>query len=244
LERAYLGALSAVDLAENFGRQLAADTRYTDQGRQDQFKNHVLHQAVPVFQLGRRAISRAKQELADMRGRLQLPKADPTDAAGAIARMEIRTWLRSLPQAERDKITRSENIDPQIRSAILEAPAVMTGVAESHLDLMKEKALRELHGSVMDEIAELSSAIDMAASAVEAGRDSTRIDTGLTADQFDAAAKPIEQRQNVAWLRRHGAEMRVVDLELRLLREATADELATGIEATTHDEFLAKRDAA
>jgi hypothetical protein len=158
--------------------------------------------------------------------------------------MEIRTWLRSLPQAERDRVTRAENIDSQIRSAILEAPAVMTGVAESHLDLMKEKALRESHDSLMDEIAELSTAIDAASSAVEAGRDSARIDTGLTADQFDAAAKPIEQRQNVAWLRRSGAEMRVVDLERRLLREATADELATGIEAASIEEFTAKRDAA
>src|SRR5262245_47373864 len=49
---AHLERASAVDLAENIGRQLAADTRYTDQGRQDQFKNHVLHQAVPVFSSG------------------------------------------------------------------------------------------------------------------------------------------------------------------------------------------------
>ena len=66
----------------------------------------------------------------------------------------------------------------------------------------------------------------------------------MTAEQFDAAAKPIEQRQGVAWLRRRGEEMRVVDLERRLERHATADELATGIEAATLDEFVAKRDAA
>jgi len=36
--------------------------------------------------------------------------------------MEIRTWLRSLPQAERDKLTRDENIDQEIRAAIIEAP--------------------------------------------------------------------------------------------------------------------------
>jgi hypothetical protein len=66
----------------------------------------------------------------------------------------------------------------------------------------------------------------------------------LTAEQFDAAARPIEQRQSVAWLRRRNGETRVVDLERRVEREATTDELATGIEATTHDEFVAKRDAA
>jgi hypothetical protein len=244
LERAYLGALSAVDLAENFGRQLATDTRYTDQGRQDQFKGHVLQQAVPVFHQGRRTISRAKQELADMRSRLQLPKADPADAASAIARMEIRTWLRSLPQDERDKVTRAENIDPQIRAAILEAPAVMTGVAESHLGLLKEKALREAHGSLIDEISELSSAIDAATLAVEAARDSVRIDSGLSVEQFNDLARPIEQRQGVAWLRRRDGQLRVVDLERRLEREASAEELQTGVEAETLEQFIARRDAA
>ena len=144
----------------------------------------------------------------------------------------------------RTKITIAEDIDPQLRAAIPEAPAMLTGVAQTHLNQLKEKALREVHGSLIDEIAELSSAIDVSASAVEAGRDSTRLDTGMTPEQFDSAAKPIETRQGVAWLRRRGAETRVVDLERRLEREATADELATGIEAATHAEFLAKRDAA
>ena len=45
-------------------------------------------------------------------------------------------------------------------------------------------------------------------------------------------------------LRRRDGQMRVVDLERRLEREATPEELATGIEASTLDEFHAKRDAA
>ncbi|MDN4988837.1 hypothetical protein QY049_37460 [Bradyrhizobium sp. WYCCWR 13022] len=239
LEKAYLDALGAVDSAESAGRQLSADTRYTEQGRQDQHRSLILNQGVPVFHQGRRTISRARQELDEMRSRLQLPKVDPADAAGAIARMEIRTWLRGLPQGERDKITRSENIDPQIRSAIIEAPAVMTGVADSHVSLLKEKALRELHGALMDEIAELSTAIDVAASAVEAGRDSARIDTGLTVEQFEAAAAPIEAKEQVPWLRRG----RVVDLERGVEREPTADELANGIEAQTLDEFNQRKAA-
>ncbi|MGY4312862.1 hypothetical protein [Bradyrhizobium sp. JR3.5] len=239
LEKAYLGALSAVDLAESIGRQLAADTRYTDQGRQDQFKNHILHQAVPAFHQGRRAISSAKLELEEKRGRLQLPKADPTDAAGAIARMEIRTWLRGLPQGERDKITGPDKIDPQIRAAILEAPSMLSGASDSHLKLLKERALRDVHGSLIDEIEELASAIDVAASAVEAGRDSARIDTGLTAEQFEVAAAPIEAKELVPWLRRG----RVVDLERGVEREPTADELANGIEATTLDEFNQRKAA-
>jgi len=61
-------------------------------------------------------------------------------------------------QSERDKITSSENIDPQIRAALLDPNvpgALMTGVAESHLKPLKENALRETHGILIDEIAEL-----------------------------------------------------------------------------------------
>ena len=59
---------------------------------------------------------------------------------------------------------------------------------------------------------------------------------------------PLPSQSNsaraVAWLRRRDGEMRVVDLERRVERHATNDELATGIEAVTLDEFVAKRDAA
>ncbi|MCP1915908.1 hypothetical protein J2R96_008388 [Bradyrhizobium elkanii] len=244
LERAYLGALSAVDLAESIGSQLAADNRYTEQGRQDQHRNHILHQAVPAFHDGRRAISRAKQELDEMRNRFTLPKSDPADAAGAIARMEIRTWLRGLPQDERDKITRADNIDPQIRTAVLEAPQALSGVASSHLNLLKDRVLRETHGTLADEIQELSSAIEIASSAIEAGRESARIDTRMSASEFEAAAAPIEQRQGVAWLRKRGSTTSVVDLERLVERPPTAEELATGIEAATLEEFNTKRNAA
>ncbi|MHC2334480.1 hypothetical protein [Bradyrhizobium sp. USDA 4454] len=240
LEKAYLGALSAVDLAESIGRQLQADARYTEQGRQDQHRNHILHQGVPVFHQGRRAIAKAKQELDEMRNRLQLPKPDPTDAAGAIARMEIRTWLRGLPLAERDKISRAEDIDPMIRMAIIEKPAAMSGVADTHIGTLKEKALREEHGSLIDDIAELETAINVASTAVEAARDSARIDTGMTLEQFNEAAAPIEAREQVPWLRKG----RVIDLERGVAREPTADELANGIEAETLDEFNQRKAAA
>ena len=41
-----------------------------------------------------------------------------------------------------------------------------------------------------------------------------------------------------------GRDTKVVDLERGVEREATADKLATGIEAATLEEFVAKRDAA
>lgn len=241
LERAYLGAIAAVDSAESTGRNLVADKRYTEEGARDQFRSHILQESVPAFHRGRLAINRARQELDQKRATLRLPAGDPTDAAAAIRRMGIQTWLRSISQDERDKITRAENIDPQIREAILEVPAMMTGVAESHRAVLAEATLREAHGPLMDEIAELSEAIEVAESAVQAGRDSVRIDTGLSPAEFELEARTVEQRHSVAWLRRRGSELKVIDLDRRVEREATPDELASGIEAATLEEFEAKR---
>lgn len=241
LEKAYLGALAAVDRAESTGRNLAADKRFTEEGARDQFRGHILQESVPAFYRGRLAVNRARQELDQKRAMLQLPKGDPTDTAAAIRRMGIQTWLRSLSQGERDKVARVENIDPQIREAILEVPAMMTGIAESHRARMAEAVLRETHGPLLDEIAELGEAIEVAESAVQAGRDSVRLDTGLSRAEFEQEARTVEQRHSVAWLRRRGNELKVVDLDRLVEREATADELANGIEAATREEFEVKR---
>jgi len=53
-------------------------------------------------------------------------------------------------------------------------------------------------------------------------------------------AAPIEANESVPWLRRG----RVVDLDRGVEREATAKELAEGIEAATPNEFNRKRSAA
>lgn len=246
LERSYLESLDAVDAMETAQASLAEDKRFTEDGAKEEFRNHVIRNAVPIFHKGRRALQQAQQQLADMRAKLQPPKPDPADAATAIAKLEIRTWLRSLPQAERDKITGASNLDPQIRAAIVEAPAQMTGVAESHRALILESMLRETHGDLIDEADELAAAIEAAESAVEGARETARLNLGIfDPAEFNELAAPIEAKQSIPWLRRpsDGADPQVVDLERGVMRPASPEELAEGIEAETLDEFN-KRKAA
>src|SRR6476620_3250185 len=148
-----------------------------------------------------------------------------TDAAAAIARMEIRTWLRELSQAERDAVTESSSLDPQIRQAIMEAPAQMTKVAESHRGLILENMLRETHGALIDEVDELQQAIEATQSAVEGGRETARLDLKIYDPAvFNEMAAPIEAKQNAPWLRKPpgGDKLHVVDLERGVMRPPTA----------------------
>lgn len=114
---------------------------------------------------------------------------------GAIKRMEIRGWLRSLSQSERDKITQASELDPQIKQAVIESPREMTGIAPSHHHLISESVMREMHGPLLDEVRELERGIDVATSAVEIGRDELRLESGLNDPrEFDRRAAAFEQK--------------------------------------------------
>jgi hypothetical protein len=60
---------------------------------------------------------------------------------------------------------------------------------------------------------------------------------GLSVDEFNALAAPIEKKFSAPWLR-HGAEVHVVDPERRVERKPADEELATEIFANTHDEYV------
>jgi hypothetical protein len=76
-------------------------------------------------------------------------------------------------------------------------------------------------------------------SAVETGRDEVRLEVGgIDKQKWDELAAPIEARHAAPWLRRRGAEVHVVDLERRVERKPTDEELATGIFAANHDEYM------
>lgn len=61
---------------------------------------------------------------------------------------------------------------------------------------------------------------------------------GIDKQKFDELAAPIEAKHSAPWLRRRGTEVHVVDLEKRVERKPTDEELTTGIFANTHDEYL------
>lgn len=242
LEQAYLEGLAAVDGMEAARATIDKDVRFTEDGRRDEFRKHVLAQAVPTFIRGRKMIAQARKELADQRAKLQPPKADPADAATAIAKMEIRTWLRGLSNDERAKLTAPDVIEPAIRTAIVEAPSTMSGTSDERRALLLENVLRETHGSLIDEAAELAQAIEAAESVVTAGNETARMDMGLfEPGEFGKLVAPIEEKlaRDIPWLRRG----KVVDIDRGIERDPTSDELTVGIEAQTFDEYKSRRAA-
>jgi hypothetical protein len=241
LEAAYMAGLDAVDRIEERTQNNKTSGKFTREGARDDVLNHALNSLIPDLHKARLTIKRAKAEVAERKSKLKIEGPDPSDIAAAFRRMEIRTRLREMKDAEQREYFAKygDNLPSEVAAAVLELPPEYSGVMTPEHERVAQHALAARHGAEIGEIAELEESIAVTDSVIEIARDELRLEVGgIDKQKWDELAAPIEARHAAPWLRRRGAEVHVVDLEKRVERQPTADELATGIFANTHDEYL------
>jgi hypothetical protein len=239
LQDAYFSGLNCVDQAEVRAQTNKTNKMFTPEGARDDLMKFVWTDLVPNFHKARMTIAKARQELAERKAKLTLPAPDPQDLAAAFRRREIRDHLKAMDDPQQRHFFARDNIPAEVTQAVLEMPAEFSGVPSERYRHIHERALQSRHGPEIAETAELEEAITAAESAVETGRDEVRLEVGgIDKQKFDALAAPIEAKHAAPWLRRRGTEVHVVDLEQRVERKPTDEELATGILANTHADFL------
>jgi len=244
LEAAYMNGLDAVDRIEERTQSNKTSGKFTREGARDDVLNYALSSLIPGLHKARMTIKRAKAEVAERKSKLKLEGTDPSDIAAAFRRMEVRTFLREMKSEERAKyfLSHGDNLPSDVAMAVLELPPEYSGVTTTQHELLAHRVLAARHGPEIAETAELEEALSAAESAVESGRDELRLEVGgIDKQKFDELAAPIEARHSAPWLRRRGAEVHVVDLERRVERKPTDEELAIGIFANTHDEYMKKQ---
>src|SRR5450759_515990 len=137
-----------------------------------------------------------------------------------------------------------DNLPTEIAQAVTELPAEYSGVPQSRHDLLTERALNAQYGDAIAEIKEIEQAIEAAESSVEAARDEVRIETGIhDVAKFNELAAPVEAKQDAPWLRRRKnsdgtEEINVVDLDRKVERPATPEEIESGIEYSDYNAFM------
>lgn len=251
LEAAYMSGLDAVDRIEARTRSNAASGRFTPEGVKADALTFAIKDLVPTLHRARTTIKKAKAEVSERRSKLKIEGPDKTDVAAAFRRMEIRTFLRDMKGEDQTLFfaNHGDLLPTEVAQAILEMPPEFSGVPKSRHELLTKTALDTRHGPEIQEIGELEEAIAAAESAVEAGRDEVRLEVGeFDERKFNELAAPIEAKQDVPWLRRRknpsGAEETiVVDLDQRVERPATPQEIVDGIVAETFDEYTQKKAA-
>jgi hypothetical protein len=113
-----------------------------------------------------------------------------------------------------------------------------------HRQQLIDRALEAQHGEKIAELKELERAIEAAESAVEAGRDEIRLEAGIfDPHKFDQLAVPVEQKASAPWLRKQKLlgeseeKIYVVDLDRRVERPATPEEIENGVYAEDFEAY-------
>jgi hypothetical protein len=204
LRVAYLGALDAVDQIEAHRAAAMASGKLTPAGVTDDALNFATSELAPAFKRSRHVIDVAKAEAKGLREKIKLEPADKSDVVGFLRRQEMRRYLHDMDDKRRNQFISQnrESLDPDMALAIVEMPAAFSGVLEIDRNGLIDAALQAQHGQAMTDVRELEQAIEIAESAVEAGRDEVRQQTGVDQHTFDKQAAPFENRNETPWLKR------------------------------------------
>jgi hypothetical protein len=251
----YLRVFENVDRWDAKKAELKTNPDLTDIGRNRAALDFGFGTVMPDNLKARRTLRKAAQEVATRRSKLQQPKSDPTDLAAALRRQELRSIMRSMDTKARDAFLRQNGLltglDPEIRQAVTEMPASVSGVSESVRDDLLREAMESVNAPALAEINELERAIEIAASALEEGRNEIQreaiaVDPGYAdPDRFEARAVEAAKLTDQPWLKVHnenGAEI------LKMLewdeatnsgswRIPTNEQIENGIVAETKDEY-------
>ena len=203
LEKAYLGALAAVDAIEDHKVAAKATGRFTDQGLVDGALQFAVSELAPTLHRDKQTIAAAKTEATERRAKLRLEPADKTDAVGFARRAEIRGWLRSLPANERNAfVGQISKLDPEIALAIVEVRPELSGVLAADRDQLLDRALLAQHGPAIQEVEELERGIELADRAISMAREELATEAGIDLTKFNEAAAPYEKAATAPWLRK------------------------------------------
>jgi hypothetical protein len=215
------------------GKREAVRTAMADYVREHAAANEAVQKTV-------KAASARRSELA--------PKPlDKSETATAIDHMERRNFIRSLDPLKRAAyLTSTEDVET-LRAALLSAPEI-SGVADPDLAAkVEEHYTRVVHGSVLDEIEAAESAAAEAAMVAKVARDEIQRAAGMTAQEFEGIAGPIENKVGAPWLIRDGARVLVCEVDdngMASYAPASEWQVANGVEYKNAAEWRASRAAA
>jgi hypothetical protein len=146
------------------------------------------------------AIARARKDVALRRGKLKLKEPDKTNVVAALERQELRAWVHGLSQADRDKIFNGggERVDPAIVEAVLFAAPELSGVAPSHLNLMRQRLLEIQFPGESADLADIEQAIALTERSVQVSVDEIAKEIGVPTQQLWKMAEPVIREVDAA----------------------------------------------
>ena len=205
----YLSSLNVADDSEAFGKQAQESGEFTDAGLKAAILGNATSKLAIQLKRNQQSLDRASRELADQRAKLAPPAPDPSDAAAAIRRWEFRQWFKGLDDRERTRYMMENRgkMPPEEAAALMEVPASRTGILEIDRNDLIDRAMRAVHGDLIDDVKALEAGIGLASAATNAARDQLAKDGGTTLAKFDELAAPSEAKASIPWLKMDGGKI-------------------------------------
>ena len=95
-----MAGLDAVDRIEVRAASNKTSGKFTHEGARDDVLNHALNNLIPDLHKAQLTIKKATADVAERKSKLKIEGPDKSDVAAAFRRMEIRTFLREMKDAE------------------------------------------------------------------------------------------------------------------------------------------------
>lgn len=160
------GTLNARGVAEALRRDLGKDV-------------------VPELRRIRRVVNERKEATKHERAALAKLTIDTTDVAAAILRQDMRSYLRGLSLGERMNVL-SNNPDPAMLAAALEAPAPLSGLTAETRERVEEAYVQANHAKTLKAMEDREEALAVVGAAAEIAAMEIRSHVGLEPHEFDS----------------------------------------------------------
>jgi hypothetical protein len=249
---------AAVDIVADFEKDTEAvrlDGRLSPQGKREKAQGNLKKALRDLRDTRKTALEEHHAKTETMRGKVVRPAFDKADIVGAMARRELRDASRAMPFGRRAALMSGPTRSIAFIDAILEFEndPWMCGVDVFNpnelqvFEAAKEERLRDLHGPLLDAIAERDAVESEARMILDVARNDLKLHSGMDDRVFADFAKPIDNGQNSVWLKKFtedGREViRVIDVANHGAHVASEREILDGKYYRDHADYLADRAA-
>jgi hypothetical protein len=153
-------ALSAHEKITKKAVEVAKDPHRTALGKQDVLRKFVAEHAHEVTR-ARKTVDIMRAKTVARKKNLMPPTPDPTNAASAVLRAEMRTMLRALKHGERMNLLLAPDADPLFLESVLETNNAMSGITDQVRDLVATSLIERRQPGAIAALEKIDEAIEL-----------------------------------------------------------------------------------
>jgi hypothetical protein len=220
-------ALKAHDDIRERATEVSKNANLSPLGRLDDVRGFISKTTAPAIQRSRRVAKSTRDDLAAWRARLRPKPIDPKDLTSAAMASEMRTYLRSLSKIGAASLLTSQDADPALIQAVLQAPSFLSGINDELRQRVLDNYVNRTHSNDLAQIAQTEEAVELLEAAVGIVFGTAKSAAEFPSDKvfsdfIDRAAPPVDpvlpRVESVPdWQKRSD------DFHARILAEARAE---------------------